>query len=147
LVVIGEHDRQRTIDDEALRSAAHLGDRVKIQGIVDDATLKQYVACAAALVFPSLYEGFGLPPLEAMAAGCPCIVSTAASLPEVCGDAVLYCDPRDPGSIAQQIMRLVREPALSAQLREAGRARAAEFTWERAALNTADALERALRKT
>jgi glycosyltransferase involved in cell wall biosynthesis len=147
LVIVGEHDRQRTIDDQALRTAAQLGDRVKILGIVDDATLKQYVSHAAALVFPSLYEGFGLPPLEAMAAGCPCIVSTAASLPEVCGDAVLYCDPRDPGSIAKQIMRLVREPALRAQLREAGRARAAEFTWERAALNTADALEHALRKT
>jgi glycosyltransferase involved in cell wall biosynthesis len=87
---------------------------VKHVGYVNDGELRALYEGAACFVYPSLYEGFGLPALEAMACGCPVIVSAAASLPEVCGDAALYCDPLDPESIARQIRRLMsdaRRPA------------------------------------
>jgi glycosyltransferase involved in cell wall biosynthesis len=98
---------------------------------------------AEALLFPSLLEGFGLPVLEAMACGLPVITSDRSSLPEVAGEAALYVDPDDPASIAAAIMRLAGEPALRQQLAEAGRRRAARFTWENAAAATASVLRRA----
>ena len=83
---------------------------------------------AAALVFPSLYEGFGLPPLEAMASGCPVACSTAGSLPEVCGDAAVYFDPTSVDEMVAAIERASR-----AELVPRGLERAAGFTWERCA--------------
>ena len=77
------------------------------------------------LVFPSLYEGFGLPPLEAMACGCPVAVANATSLPEVCGDAAEYFDPLSAEDMATAILR-----ALDGHLAERGIARAAQFTWD-----------------
>jgi glycosyltransferase involved in cell wall biosynthesis len=85
---------------------------------------------ASALVFPSLYEGFGLPPLEAMACGCPVACSNAASLPEVCGDAARYFSPDDAEEMAAAVADVLDDPAPWV---ERGLARAAEFTWERAA--------------
>jgi len=82
---------------------------------------------ASALVFPSLYEGFGLPPLEAMACGCPVAVSRATSLPEVCGDAAEYFDPESPEDMARAILAVLDDPAPYAQR---GLERAARFTWE-----------------
>jgi glycosyltransferase involved in cell wall biosynthesis len=102
-------------------------------GYVSDGELRALYENARCFVFPSLYEGFGLPPLEAMHCGCPVIVSRRASLPEVCGDGALYCDPADPRDIAEQIRRVVTSPALSAELREAGLARARTFSWHKAA--------------
>jgi glycosyltransferase involved in cell wall biosynthesis len=85
---------------------------------------------AAALVFPSLYEGFGQPPLEAMACGCPVACSVAASLPEVCGEAARYFDPDEPEEIAAAVEDVLADPeAWSAR----GIAHAAGFTWERSA--------------
>ena len=147
LVIIGAHSGQRTIDTRAMTFAARLGSRVQFFEGVDDARLKRYVGGAFALVLPSLYEGFGLPALEAMAGGCPCIVSSSASLPEVCGDAALYCDPRSPDDIAAQIVRLVRDPQLRERLVRAGRDRAAEFDWDLTADRTTAVLERAMTET
>jgi glycosyltransferase involved in cell wall biosynthesis len=143
LVIVGGQD-QRTVDTEALGVAARLGDRVRTVGDADDDLLKRFVVKADALVLPSLYEGFGLPPLEAMAAGCPTIVSTAASLIEVCGDAPLYFDPRDSEDLARQIVRLLSDATLRARHIKAGRARAAQFDWDVCAARTASVLERAL---
>ena len=98
-------------------------------GVLDDAELAALYRGAMGLIFPSLYEGFGLPPLEAMACGCPVIASRAASLPEVCGDAVLYCDPCDPADIARQIQRLIDDPTLREDLRQAGLRQASRFSW------------------
>jgi glycosyltransferase involved in cell wall biosynthesis len=101
-------------------------------GYVTDAELRALYENASCFVYPSLYEGFGLPPLEAMSCGCPTVVSQAASLPEVCGNAVLYCDPLNPEDIARQIRRFLREPGLRAEYRDRGIARARSFTWDRA---------------
>jgi glycosyltransferase involved in cell wall biosynthesis len=101
-------------------------------GYVTDGELRALYENACCFVYPSLYEGFGIPPLEAMRCGCPVIVSRAASLPEVCGDAALYCDPRDADDLARTIGTLLREPERSDELRRRGLERAGGFTWDRA---------------
>jgi glycosyltransferase involved in cell wall biosynthesis len=104
-----------------------------IAGYVSDAELRALYENALCFVFPSLYEGFGLPPLEAMNCGCPVLVSARAALPEVCGEGALYCDPEDPKDIAAQLRTIVGSERLRAELRERGRLRAASFTWTAAA--------------
>ena len=98
-------------------------------GRLDDASIKALYQHAAGLVFPSLYEGFGLPPLEAMACGCPVAASHAASIPEVCGDAALYFDPDSVDAIAAAMQRLLTDADLRQRLRQAGLARAAGYRW------------------
>jgi glycosyltransferase involved in cell wall biosynthesis len=98
---------------------------------------------AACLVYPSRYEGFGFPPLEAMACGCPVIVSQTSSLPEVCGDAALYVDPEAPAQLAAAIRRVLCEEGLRAQLRVAGLERAQRWSWERCAADTLAAVREA----
>jgi glycosyltransferase involved in cell wall biosynthesis len=102
-------------------------------GYVSDAELRALYQSASCLVYPSRYEGFGLPPLEAMACGCPVIVSRCASLPEVCGDAALYVDPDDPQGLAGTIPWILCEEGRSEEMRRRGRERAKHWTWDRAA--------------
>lgn len=102
-------------------------------GKLSDGELKALYQNALCFVFPSLYEGFGIPPLEAMTCGCPVIVSPLASLPEVCGTAALYADPFNPGDIADKIVRLRDEPSLSLQMRSDGYQRAKFFSWANSA--------------
>jgi glycosyltransferase involved in cell wall biosynthesis len=90
---------------------------------------------ATALAFPSRYEGFGLPPLEAMRLGVPCVVSNAGSLPEVCGEAALYVSPDDADGLARALWRVLESPEERRLLAEASRKQAAAFTWDRAAEN------------
>jgi glycosyltransferase involved in cell wall biosynthesis len=108
-------------------------DSLVLAGYVTDGELRALYENAACFVFPSLYEGFGLPPLEAMHCGCPVIVSDRASLPEVCGSAALYCNPDDPADIAAKLRLVLESSSLRDELRAAGLARAREFSWERAA--------------
>lgn len=145
LVIVGKKEGFITGDKSVVAEAVSLGDRVKFTGYVEDNLLRQYYVHADALVLPSLYEGFGLPPLEAMACGCPAIVSRATSLPEVCGDAALYCDPRSAKDIAEKIRRLVRDPSLREDLQKRGPEQASRFRWERCAEQTFDVIERMLR--
>jgi glycosyltransferase involved in cell wall biosynthesis len=109
-------------------------------GAVDDAGLKALYANALGLVFPSLYEGFGLPPLEAMRLGCPVLAARAAALPEVYGDAALYFDPYDEEALLRAMVRLATEPTLRQRLRAQGLAQAARYTWRAAARELVDAL-------
>jgi glycosyltransferase involved in cell wall biosynthesis len=107
--------------------------RMHVLGHVDDATLTALYAACAAFVYPSRYEGFGLPVLEAMAAGAPVVASDGSSIPEAGGDAALYAPPGDAGAFASQLARVVRDAPLAEAMRERGRARAASMTWSRAA--------------
>jgi glycosyltransferase involved in cell wall biosynthesis len=121
--------------------------QVHFTGYVADADLPGLYGGAAAFVFPSLYEGFGLPVLEAMACGAPVITSNVSSLPEVAGDAALLIDPRNSGAIATAIRRVLEDPHVASTLRLRGLARAAEFTWERTARETLAIYERLLGQT
>jgi glycosyltransferase involved in cell wall biosynthesis len=102
---------------------------VKNVGHVSDAELRALYQHALALVFPSRYEGFGLPPIEAMTCGCPVIISDQAALVEVGGDAALRCGMDDVATLAQLMREVAADPALRARLSAAGRARASRFTW------------------
>jgi glycosyltransferase involved in cell wall biosynthesis len=110
-----------------------IGGRVHHLGFVGASAVPALLRRARAVVFPSLYEGFGGPPLEAMACGCPVACSMAASLAEVCGDAALAFDPHDPDSIAAAIDSITADEAVRGRLRAAGLERARRFTWENAA--------------
>lgn len=105
---------------------------------VSDATIKALYQGALCLAFPSLYEGFGLPPIEAMACGCPVIASRAASMPEVCGNAALYCDPNLPETLAAGIRRLLCDPDLRSELILRGTERAQQFSWDASARKLLD---------
>lgn len=109
---------------------------VRDVGAVAEADLPALYSGALVFVYPSRYEGFGLPPLEAMACGAAVICSRAGSLPEVVGDAALLIDPDDPGALASAIDRVLADPALRATMSDAGRRRAAMFSWRRAAAET-----------
>lgn len=109
-------------------------------GYVSDGLLRALYANAKALIFPSLYEGFGFPPLEAMAEGCPVICSNAASLPEIIGSATLTFDPRNQAELADQIRLLLASPVLADQLSQRGMENSAQFTWEKTARQTLEHL-------
>jgi glycosyltransferase involved in cell wall biosynthesis len=125
----------------ALRRAVHehkLHKHVRFLGYVPDETLAILYRLAAVFVFPSLYEGFGLPPLEAMASGTPVVTSNVSSLPEVAGDAAILIDPYDVDSIVDGVRRVLTNPALANELRIRGIERAREFSWERSVARTHD---------
>jgi glycosyltransferase involved in cell wall biosynthesis len=113
-----------------------------VRGLVPPAELLSLLRGAAALVFPSLYEGFAQPPLEAMACGCPVAVADQGSLREVCGDAALLVDPRSPEAIAGAIDRIAADEGLRATLRDAGLRRSREFDWATAAARHTAIFER-----
>ncbi|HXW76221.1 MAG TPA: glycosyltransferase family 1 protein, partial [Candidatus Eremiobacteraceae bacterium] len=113
-------------------------------GHVDDEQLAALYAGTAMLVYPSRYEGFGLPVLEAMACGTPVIASRAAGIPEAGGDAALYVDPDDAAALAGAIGRVLADPDLAGRLRRAGETRAAAMTWDRTAASTLATLKRAV---
>jgi glycosyltransferase involved in cell wall biosynthesis len=135
LVIAGEEGPRRA----ALAAAAagrRLDDRVHAVGHLEDARLAAAYRDALAFVFPSRYEGFGLPPLEAMASGCPVISSPAGALREVLGDAANLRDPSDVEGWVEAVGSLLHDPAARRALVEAGTLRAAGFTWERTARET-----------
>jgi glycosyltransferase involved in cell wall biosynthesis len=116
---------------------------VHMPGYINDADKGALYAGALALVFPSLYEGFGFPVLEAMHCGTPVITSDTSSLPELAGDAALLADPLDVGAITNKMTRLSTNDDLRRMLIEKGHAQAAQFTWQQAAEQTMQALEEA----
>jgi len=128
LVIVGGSFSRVFRSEEAIPA-----DKLIRLGYVTDAQLRSLYENALAFVFPSLYEGFGLPPLEAMVCGCPVMASNTTSLPEVCGDAALYFDPMREEQIASSIRQLTNMQALRSELKEKGRQRALQFTWNKAA--------------
>ncbi|HET7340030.1 MAG TPA: glycosyltransferase family 1 protein [Methylomirabilota bacterium] len=133
---------------EHARRIAELGltSRVRWLGQVPRHDLPGVMAAATAVVYPSLYEGFGFPPLEAMAAGTPVVASNAACLPEVLGDAAELVDPNDDAALTRSLEVVLTRPDLRARLIAAGRQRAAMFTWERCAEETVAAYRRVLQE-
>jgi glycosyltransferase involved in cell wall biosynthesis len=130
LLIIGDEvSKYATLRHSVHRHKLHK--HVRFFGFVPSQTLAILYRLAAVFVFPSLYEGFGLPPLEAMASGTPVITSNVSSLPEVVGDAALLIDPRDPEAIADAMRRVLTDAALREDLRTRGLARARHFSWDR----------------
>lgn len=128
LVLAGGKNTQVFSNTEALE-----GENLIRTGYLTDAELAALYSRALAFVFPSLYEGFGLPPLEAMYFGCPVICSRAASLPEVAGDAPLYCNAHDVDDIAACLQKIIEDKAVRERLIQAGDEQVAKFTWRASA--------------
>jgi glycosyltransferase involved in cell wall biosynthesis len=118
------------------RDRLGLGEAVGFMGAVPSGQLPYYYGCATCLVMPSLYEGFGLPALEAMACGTPVIVSNVSSLPEIVGDAGLTVDPTDVDGLTVALETILTDEALAARLGRLGRERAAQFSWQKTAEET-----------
>jgi glycosyltransferase involved in cell wall biosynthesis len=136
LVIAGPHPE----NTQYPAVARHLGleTAVRFVGAVDEADKSTLYSLASLFVFPSLYEGFGLPPLEAMASGTPVVCSNASSLPEVVGDAGILVDPRNEIAIAEAMCEVIESDEVTTRLRSQGLARAAQFTWESTARQTLD---------
>jgi glycosyltransferase involved in cell wall biosynthesis len=144
LVIVGKKTGFITFDREAGRAAAAAGRRIVFTGFLEDSALQQYVAHAEALVYPSLYEGFGLPPLEAMAARCPAVVSDIPALRESCGKEAIYCDPYSAKDIASAMEGVATLPSRERmRLVEAAQWRARHFNWRKTARHTLAAIEEA----
>ncbi|MFR0689056.1 glycosyltransferase family 4 protein [Enterobacterales bacterium AE_CKDN230030158-1A_HGKHYDSX7] len=143
LVIVGMPGWRSEGLDETLETAVK-GGWVKVLGYQSDEVLAQLLAGAKALLFPSLYEGFGLPVLEAMASGVPVLLTRTSSLPEVAGEAGIYVDAQDPQDMCSAIRQLVDDPALAQRCRTRGLDRARNFSWQRCARITSDAYRKAV---
>jgi glycosyltransferase involved in cell wall biosynthesis len=135
-----EHEQE--LRDRA--AALGISDDVRFLGWLGPDDLEGLYAVSSAFVMPSLYEGFGLPVLEAMARGVPTATSNRSSLPEVAGDAALLFDPEDVAAMTAALESLLHDPATAERLRAAGPQRAREFSWDRAARQTLDVYRRTL---
>jgi alpha-1,3-rhamnosyl/mannosyltransferase len=134
VILVGDLRRRQDLYDHARQLGIETN--VRFAGVVDDAQLVRLYQQAVVLVFPSRYEGFGLPVVEAMACGCPVISSNASSLPEATGDAALLADPSDVDGFAKHLEQVLSDGTLRQKLRERGLAQAAKFTWDRTARET-----------
>ncbi|WP_323792843.1 glycosyltransferase family 1 protein [Nocardioides sp.] len=133
-------------DPSGIYQAVDLGpadDRMVFAGKLSDAALEAHYDAASVLLFPSFHEASGLPPVEAMAHGCPVVVSEIPALRERCGDAALYCDPHDVATMVAQVSRILDEPDLAADLATRGRERAGQFTWANCLTSTLEVVDAA----
>ncbi len=134
LIIMAPEPDSRYVRELKSSASLHgLEKRVHFKCYVDSKELVELYRGATALVYPSLYEGFGLPPLEAMACGCPVIVSSTSSLPEVCGSAAYSVNPHDTAAISGAMFKVATDKALRARLREDGLLRAKLFSWDKTA--------------
>lgn len=143
LLVAGpEHYRA----EEVLAAGREGTERIRFTGYISDRQLAACYSCATAFAFPSLFEGFGIPALEAMAHGVPVVCSDTGALPEVCGEAALYFDPLDVESIADALRRVITDRGLHADLSRRGRAREKQFSWGESAQRTLDVYQQVARR-
>ena len=143
LVIVGKKDGFITGDSvisEIIRRKS-LSDHIFFTGYVKDADIAAIYNLAKLFVFPSLYEGFGIPPLEAQACSCPVVCSNAASLPEVCGDSVVYFDPNDIEDMRNKIQTVLNDKNLQNELRAKGFENVKRFSWERSAKQIIEIME------
>jgi glycosyltransferase involved in cell wall biosynthesis len=141
LVIAGPDGWGRPELEAAVDAAKH-GDRVRWLGYVSDDDRRDLLAGATAFAYPSLYEGFGHPPLEAMAAGVPVVATTGGAVPEITGDAALLADPTDRDALARELGRVIGDEQLRADLIGRGYARVREFSWGHAADDFVDLYRR-----
>lgn len=134
LVLVGDVRKQTKV--RSLIDTLQLNEAVRFTGVVDDEELRRLYWGAALFVFPSLYEGFGFPVVEAMAAGCPVISSNTSSLPEVGGDATLFVDPHNVDGLAEAMQRVLTSTDLQQKMIRMGLDQAGKFLWDRAAEET-----------
>jgi glycosyltransferase involved in cell wall biosynthesis len=142
LVIVGLRRSSAAIEQPLRELDLH--PHVIFTGYLPDQDLPAIYSAADLFVFPSLYEGFGLPPLEAMACGTPVVCSHAGSLPEVVGDAAITVDPHDIEGLAEAMRRVLDDQVLRQELREKGLARARLFSWEKAARQTIEVYQQVL---
>ena len=140
LVAVG--DVNPDVCDPKLVETLRTDPRVTLLNSVSDDELRRLYAGARLFFFPSLYEGFGIPPLEAMACGCPCLVSNTTALPEVCGEAAWYCDPRSASEMAAKIDTLLSDENARQELVGRGYERVKRFDWDRSAGQLAELISR-----
>jgi glycosyltransferase involved in cell wall biosynthesis len=129
LIIVGKNGWQFEEVHEEIRKN-YLGKKVHTLGYLSEQSLVKLYNLATALVFPSLYEGFGIPPLEAMSCGCPVIASNTSSIPEVVGDAGLLVNPENPEQLARAMHKLIKDDDLQMNLRNQGLIQARKFSWE-----------------
>lgn len=132
LVIVGEKGWGKTNLEESITSN-YLQKYVHILGYLTTKTINKLYNLAEALVFPSYYEGFGMPPLEAMSSGCPVICSNTSSLPEVVGDAAITCDPEVPAEFAEAMEKIIQDKPARADLINKGRIQIQKFSWDKSA--------------
>lgn len=135
LIIVGEKEKflgqNHLLDETYSNLPVSVKSRIKFTGFVPDKDLPKLLAGAKLMVFPSLYEGFGLPPLEAMACGCPTVVSNAGSIPEVCGNASIYFDPYDTNEITAAIEKMLSDEPLRQNYIQKGLQHVKSFNWEK----------------
>ena len=143
LVIVGKKDGFITGDSviSEIIQRKNLSDRIFFTGYVKDADIAAIYNLAKLFVFPSLYEGFGIPPLEAQACGCPVVCSDAASLPEVCRDSVMYFDPHSVKDMRDKIQMVLDDENLQNELRAKGFENVKRFSWERSAQRIIEIME------
>ncbi len=141
LLIVGNKEKLRSYDKKLDDITNEIGDKVIFTGYVSDEKLEEYYLNALAFVFPSKYEGFGLPILEAMERGCPVISSNAASLPEVAGEAALLFDPYNEKELADLMLKIYDNPKLREELVKRGYEQIKKFSWQKCSANTMDVLK------
>jgi glycosyltransferase involved in cell wall biosynthesis len=145
LLVVGRRAWQYNETIEKLKSYKYR-DEVKMLGYLPDDELARIIAGAYALVFPSYFEGFGVPILEAMQSGVPVVTSSTSSMTEIGGDAALYADPNDPTEIAEQLKKIFKDETLRSQLIDKGKIQASKYSWDKTAELMWQAIEQAVTK-
>ena len=140
LVLVGQKEGFLTKDKRIDELIGEVPDRVKFTGYISDDCLKQYYKHADLFVFPSLYEGFGYPPLEAMAAGCPVVASNAASIPEICGEAAEYFDPLDVDDLVYTLETVLQDEIKKESLVQKGNKQAKKFSVDNMADQTLEVI-------
>ena len=148
LVVVGAQQgvvrRDNLLIERVYRDFPHLRECLRFVGNVPDLDLPHFYRAAEAFVFPSLYEGFGFPPLEAMSCGCPTVVSDRGAMTEVCGEGAAYVDPLDSSHMAKVLEELLKNSEMRRQLVQKGIVRSQEFSWKKCAEKHLEIIERLL---
>ena len=142
LFLIGKTNKNFAKDPELSSLIKDNERRIVFLGYVSDTELKEYYRNATAFVYPSLYEGFGLPPVEAMSLGCPVITSDCCSLPEVCGDAAVYCNPEIEGDICEKINYVLKNGSLRNEMKDKGLVQAKKFNWYSSGLVASEVIDK-----